>query len=292
MLAAAAGLVAGVVKGADGKHYPISCGSLNYQEQFKAGKMDIFSFLDACRAMKLDGVDINVQRSLKSTDKAYLNEVCQQCLNHKLKVSSVLVTTEFAQSAETIPKEVETARRAMEVGVILGAPVLRVFAGTPPSPDKKEEAFSWAVDGLRKTSALGATFGMAVALQNHGGLTCSGDDMLRFHREVDHPNFFLLLDTGYFNGRDGPNGTEVRGFTYDDYYHSIEKVAPLTRLVRAKFYDVDANGREKWIDYDRVFKILRAAHYSDFISLMWEGQEDATTGVPRAARFLQSFYMT
>jgi hypothetical protein len=28
---------------------------------------------------------------------------------------------------------------------------------------------------------------MPVALQNHSGLTSTGDDMLRFHREVNHP---------------------------------------------------------------------------------------------------------
>jgi sugar phosphate isomerase/epimerase len=179
----------------------------------------------------------------------------------------------------------------MEVGVILGAPVVRVFAGEAPSPREKEEAFRRAVDGLRKTSAIGAELGIQVALQNHSGLTCTGDGMLRFHREVNHPNFFLLLDTGYFAGRNGPNGCPpwFAGATYDDYYHSIEQVAPLARLVRAKFYEPEASGRERWIDYERVFRILRRANYRGFISLMWEGNGDAGVWIPRSARFLQSF---
>ncbi len=117
--------------------------------------------------------------------------------------------------------------------------------------------------------------------------------MLRFHREVNHPNFFLILDTGHFAGREGPGfRPHLPGFTYKDFYHSIEQVAPLARLVRAKFYEPDASGREKWIDYDRVFNILRGVHYRDFISLMYEGEEEATTAVPRSARFLQSFFMS
>ena len=68
---------------------------------------------------------------------------------------------------------------------------------------------------------------MPVSLQNHSGLTSTGDDMLRFQREVKHPNFTLLLDTGHFAGRDGPNGPKIPGTNYEDYYHSIEQVAPL-----------------------------------------------------------------
>ena len=140
--------------------------------------------------------------------------------------------------------------------MFLGAPILRTFVGSPPSPDKQEEAFRRGVDALRKTAEIGADLGMTVSLQNHSGLTSTGDDMLRFHREVNHPNFTLLLDTGHFAGRNGPNGPKIPGTTYDDYYRSIEQVAPLTQFVRAKVYDLDENGREKWIDYDRVFGIL------------------------------------
>ena len=133
---------------------------------------------------------------------------------------------------------------------------------------------------------------MPVALQNHSGLTSTGDDMLRFQREVNHPNFTLLLDTGHFAGRDGPNGPKIPGTTYDDYYHSIEQVAPLTQFVRAKIYDMTESGREKWIDYDRVFNILRKVHYNGFISMIYEGKEDKATVIPKGVRLLRSFVMS
>lgn len=291
MLAGAAGLASSPLRAAGKKYYPVSCLTLNYGKQFSSGKMDIFSFLDTCRALNFDGVDIHVQ-NLKSADRAHVEEVRRQCLNRGLTISSVCVTTEFGRSAEAIPKELEKARAAMEVGVVLGAPLLRVFVGSAPSADKQEEAFHRGVEALRKASAIGAELGMPVALQNHSGLTSTGGDMLRFYREVNHPNFTLVLDTGHFAGRDGPNGPRIPGLTYADYYHSIEQVAPLARLVRAKLYDLDASGREKWIDYDRVFNILRGAHYNGFISLVYEGQEDASTAIPRGARFLRSFLMS
>ena len=133
---------------------------------------------------------------------------------------------------------------------------------------------------------------MPVALQNHSGLTSTGDDMLRFYKEVNHPNFTLLLDTGHFAGRDGPNGPKIAGTGYEDYYHSIEQVAPLTQFVRAKVYDMTESGREQWIDYDRVFNILRKVHYNGFISMIYEGKEDKSKVIPIAIRFLRSFVMS
>ena len=274
------------------KYYHMSQSSVNYQAEFRSGKMDFFSFMDTCRALDLDGLDIHVNQLKSQVDRAYLKDVRRGCLNRGLPIASICVSTEFGRSAEAVPKELEKARVAMEAGMFLGAPILRVFVGSPPSPGAWAEAFRRGVEALRKTSEIGAELGMPVALQNHSGLTSTGDDMLRFHREVNHPNFTLLLDTGHFAGRDGTNGPKIPGATYDDYYHSIEQVAPLTQFVRAKLYNMDDSGRERWIDYDRVFSILRKVHYSGFISMIYEGQEDKFTAIPRGIRFLRSFVMS
>jgi L-ribulose-5-phosphate 3-epimerase len=273
------------------KYYHVSQSTINYQAEFRSGKMDMFSFMDTCRTLALDGVDIHVGQLKSQTDRGYLKEVRRGCLNRGLPVASICVSTEYGRSAEAIPKEIEKARVAMDAGMFLGAPLLRTFVGSPPSADQHEEAFRRGVEALRRTAEIGADLGMTVSLQNHSGLTSTGADMLRFHREVNHPNFTLLLDTGHFGGRNGPNGPKVPGTTYDDYYRSIEQVAPLTQFVRAKIYDLDENGREKWIDYDRVFSILGKVHFNGFISMIYEGKEDKFMVIPRAIRLLRSFAM-
>jgi len=290
-LAGVVRLVGAAPPAARPKYYHVSQSSINYQAEFNAGKMDIYSFMDTCRNLDLDGLDIHVGQLKSQTDRAYLKEVRRGCLNRGMPIASICVSTEFGRSAEAVPREVEKARVAMEAGMFLGAPILRTFVGSPPSPDKHEEAFRRGVEALRKTTEIGADLGMTVSLQNHSGLTSTGADLLRFHREVNHPNFTLLLDTGHFAGRDGPNGPKIPGTTYEDYYHSIEQVAPLTQFVRAKVYDLDENGREKWIDYDRVFGILRKVHFNGFISMIYEGKEDKFKVIPKAIQLLRSFAM-
>lgn len=266
----------------------LSCLTLSFQNQFRAGKMDMFGFISRCRALNLDGIDPHMS-SLASTGREYLKRVRRAALDAGLSISSLCVSTEFGRRREAIPAELEKARQAMEVGLFLGAPLLRVFVGSAPSPELAEEAFGWGADALRRCAEIGAELGMPVALQNHSGLTSTGDDMLRFYRAVNHPNFTLLLDTGHFTGRDGPRGPKRVGHTYEDYYRSIEQVAPLTQFVRAKLYELDENGRERYIDYERVFGILRAVHFNGFVSLVYEGTEDEMTAIPRGVRFLRSF---
>ncbi len=264
----------------------LSCLSLSYQNQFKAGKMDLPAFIRTARSLGLDGVDLHMQH-LKSFDRIYLKQLRRLCLDNGLSVPSFPVSTEFGQFPERINAEIEKCRVGMETGLFLGAPLVRVFVGSTPAGGNAEDAFKRGVDALRRCAEIGADLGMVVALQNHSGLTSTGDDMLRFHTAVNHPNFALVLDTGHFTGRDGPRGPKQEGHTYENYYRSLEQVAPLAPFVRVKLYQVDEQGREKFIDYKRVFDILRGIHYNGHCSLVYEGTEDELEAIPRGARFLR-----
>src|SRR5437762_1868153 len=133
----------------------LSCLTLSYQNQFKAGKMDIFSFLSTCRALNLDGADIHVN-SLMNKDRPHLKEVRRKALDMGLSISCLGVSTEFGRSEDAVPRELNKAKEAIDVGMFLGAPLLRVFVGSAPSPDRRNEAFQRGVEALRKTAEMGA----------------------------------------------------------------------------------------------------------------------------------------
>jgi len=264
----------------------LSCLSLSYNNQFRAGKMDLPKFITAARALDFDGVDLHMQH-LKSFDRIYLKQLRRTLLDNGMSVPSFPVSTEFGMYPERVSAEIEKCRVGMETRLFLGAPLARLFVGSAPKGGDPEEAFKRGVDALRRCAEIGAEIGMVAALQNHSGLTSTGDDMLRFHKEVNHPNFALVLDTGHFTGRSGPNGPKHDGHTYDNYYRSLQQVAPLAPFVRVKSYEPDAQGSEIHIDYKRVFDILRGVHYNGFCSMVYEGKEDELTAIPRAARYLR-----
>ncbi len=96
--------------------------------------------------------------------------------------------------------------------------------------------------------------------------------MLRFVREVEHPNLTVILDTGQFLGSPGASAEVRKAPGSADLYESIQEVAPVACYVRAKIYNFDASGREQWLDYDRIFNILRSVHYHGIIDIVYEGK--------------------
>ena len=59
-------------------------------------------------------------------------------------------------------------------------------------------------------------------------------------------------------------GPKREGDTSETYYRSVEQVASIAPLVRVKPYQVHEQGRGRFIDYKRIFDILRAKHYNGY----------------------------
>jgi hypothetical protein len=78
------------------------------------------------------------------------------------------------------------------------------------------------------------------------------------------------------------------GTGYDEYCHSNGQVASHTQSVRARIYTMPESGRKPFINYARVFGILRKTNCNGFISLIYEGSEDKFKAIPRGVRLLRS----
>jgi hypothetical protein len=92
--------------------------------------------------------------------------------------------------------------------------------------------------------------------------------------------------------REAPPADHSRPFAppFDDAYRSIARTGPLAVLVRAKLYRL-RSGKEMWLDYGRIFKVLREARYNGFVSLVYEGWQDrdAPHAVPSGVKFLRGY---
>src|SRR4029077_2209056 len=84
----------------------------------------------------------------------------------------------------------------------LDAPVIRIFAGSVPSGDNEAKAVERAIAGIRASLPYAAERGVTLALENHGGITSTPEQILKLVKAVDAPNFGVNLDTGNFRGQD------------------------------------------------------------------------------------------
>ncbi|HEY3131947.1 MAG TPA: SMP-30/gluconolactonase/LRE family protein [Acidobacteriota bacterium] len=269
----------------------ISNYSLNYSRLLAQRKMDVFRFLGLCRELGVEGASLHI-RDLESTQPDYLKKIRRAYLDHGLSVSMFTVTTDFGKPDPA--QEFEKAREAIRVALFLGAPLLRVFAGSPFSEQERNQAFERAALAIRGVCQEAAEAGLPVGLQNHNhrALCRTGDEVLRFIRIVDHSNLCFVLDTGQFAGSKGASGQVPADLQSADPMESIRQTASLARYVRAKFYNPGPDGSEPSINYDKVLDILRGVHYQGFIDIVYEGPagtgEDVRRAVPLIVSFLRS----
>lgn len=271
----------------------ISDYSLNYSRAISQGKMSIFDFLAQCRKLGTDAASLHIV-NLPSIATGYLKKVRRAYLDNGLSMSMFTVTTNFGNPRDGERRELEKAYEAIRVGMFLGAPILRVFPGSPKDEPDRENAFKRAADAVRQVCEEGAEWGMPIGLQNHNHvhLCRTGEDVIRFFKLVNHPNLTLLLDTGQFAGSRGASGDVPPELKQTDFMESIRQTASMARHVRMKFYNPRADGSEPYIDYPKVFDILRGVHYSGIIDIVYEpnrhGGDDIQVAMPRIIKFLRS----
>src|SRR5205085_11205113 len=110
-------------------------------------------------------------------------------------------------------------------------------------------------------------FGIYLALENHGGIVATIDQMLTLVRAVRHDWFGVNLDTGNFHS--------------PDPYADLARLAPYAVTVQIKD-QIHRSGRNpETADLPRLIDILRAANYRGYVALEYEGSEDPRAAVPR-----------
>lgn len=127
----------------------ISNYSLSYSGAFTRGEMDVFKFLSLSRELGVEGASLHI-RHLQSTERDYLKKVRRAYLDQGLAMTMLTVSTNFGLPEDKHADEMKKAREAIRVALFLGAPLLRIFAGSPPSEKERDKAFERAAGGVRK----------------------------------------------------------------------------------------------------------------------------------------------
>ena len=100
-------------------------------------------FLSLCRQLDVEGASLHVS-NLANTRPDYLKRVRRAYLDLGLSISKLTVSTNFGLPIDQHENELKQAREAIRVGLFLGAPLLRIFAGSPASEADRPKAFDRA----------------------------------------------------------------------------------------------------------------------------------------------------
>ena len=252
----------------------VGCSSWSFHRTFAKKELTFKEWIRLCAEhYRLDGVEL-LAPHFESDEPEYLLEIKTLCTELGLTISCVSATNNFTvASQEELDREIEHVKGFVDVASILGAPLVRIFAGVS-SQLTDDEVWANVVAAIRECAEYALEHGIMLALVNHGGFM--DDQILRIIEDVDMENFKVTMDLGNF-------GTDP-----NIIYKAMENVAPHTIFVHAKCMEFTEDYLEKTLDYKRIMKILDDAGFNGFLSIEFEGPGEEKEEVGKAVAMLRN----
>lgn len=250
--------------------FKLSLAAYSYRELLsgKERSLTMLDFVDECARFGLEGAELTSYYFPKDVTPDYLRSVRRRCFQLGLDVSGTAVGNDFGlPPGPKRQEQIDLVKQWVDRAEILGAPVVRVFAGHVPKDASPAESHVRMVEALEECCDYAGRHGVHLALENHGGPTATADGLLEFVRDVKSPWFAVNLDTGNFHS--------------DDVYGDLARVAPFAVNVQVKVVIRGADGVKQPTDLPRLAKILREAHYRGYVVLEFEEPGDPRVECPK-----------
>jgi sugar phosphate isomerase/epimerase len=254
---------------------------------------DIEACIDLAADMGFDGVEI-LHRQMRAEDNATLQRIKRRAFVRGLDLMGFSTHQSFlSPDRDRRQKNVELTVRQIELAYAMGIPTMRVNTGTwgtsrnfnelmknrgiePPAKGyTDEDGFGWVIDGLGQCVKAAEKCGVVMGLENHWGLGRTPEGVLRVVNAIESPWLQVTLDTGNF---------------LEDPYDKLEQLAAKTVLLQAKTYYGGGTWYTLELDYDRIAALLRKHGFKGYVSLEFEGKEDARAAVPKSLALLRKAF--
>lgn len=255
-------------------------------------EMSLLDFIDFCAEQDLDGceltsyyfpakqtdfgklpedeqlADLESPKPKQEVPHDFLMEVKQRTFRLGLDISGTAIGNDFCVA---FPQEMEEqllmTRQWIDYAAAMGAPVIRIFAGNVPQGDTEAAALERCVSGINLSLAYAAQKGVALALENHGGITATPEQLLAIVERVeDSPWFGVNFDSGNFHTADP--------------YAAMEMIAPYAINAQIKVSIHPQGGERQKADFGRIIEILKGANYRGYVVLEFEEKTDPRESIP------------
>ncbi|MCA9195962.1 MAG: sugar phosphate isomerase/epimerase [Planctomycetales bacterium] len=262
-----------------GYKFKLSLAAYSYRNllQGNSPQMTLFDFVDDCAKFGLAGTELTSYYFPKDVDADYLRSLKRHCFRQGLDVSGTAIGNDFGHpDAASLQREIAKTKQWIDFAEILGAPVIRIFAGHQKSGQSAEVTHQRIVDAINECCEYAGQHGVHLALENHGGPTATPDGLLKIVRDVDSPWFGVNLDSGNFHG--------------EDVYAELQEIAPYALNVQVKVTIHPTGKPKEETDFHRLSQILQAAHYRGYVVLEFEEEGDVRAESERFIRLLRQAF--
>ena len=234
---------------------------------YAEAKMTMEDFIDFCAEQNLDACEPTSYYFPGMLTPEYLLSIKQRAFRLGLDISGTAIGNDFCKpEGKDWEKEIDMTKEWIDHAAILGAPVIRIFAGNVPKGDTEEAALARCIKGIDTALEYAAEKGVFLALENHGGITATPKQMMRIVDGVkDSPWFGVNFDSG--------------NFQTDDPYRDLAVIAPYAVNAQIKV-KIRPNGKHEDTDFKRIITMLKDAGYRGYIVLEYEESQDPFKAIP------------
>jgi sugar phosphate isomerase/epimerase len=241
-----------------------SLNAFSFNAPLMSGTMSIDDMINFCSDAGFDGLDLTAYYlpgyPAVPTDEL-LYRIKRNSFLKGVGISGTGVRNDFTDpDSKKRAESVQLVKNWIRVAEKIGAPVIRIFAGTQePKDHSREQVIDWIIESIRECIAFGEQHGVVVALQNHYDFIKTADDIVSIAKRVNSKWFGIILDTG--------------SYRIGDAYSEIEKTIPYAVNWQLK-EKIWIDGKEVDTDLDRIVSLIKAHDYRGYLPIETLGAGD------------------
>ena len=277
------------IKRAGAPRLQLSLAAYSFRDYFKeadnkanpsaasAKHIDLFQFIDYCAEHGCQGTELTSYYFPSEINRELLTRIKKQAFLRGIAISGTAVGNTF-----TVPdgpkrdQEIANVKRWVDHAAVMGAPHIRIFAGSAPAGMSRDQANQLCTAAIEECCEYAGSKGIFLGLENHGGIVSTAEEILGIIRAVKSPWLGINLDTG--------------NFQTEDPYADLARIAPYAVNVQMKG-EIHPRGKTaEPADLARLAKILRDANYQGYVALEYESKEDPWTAVPRLLKQMKELF--
>lgn len=241
------------------------------------------------KALGVEGIDFHA--GLLGPSKDAPSKIQTALKKSGLILSGLSLSNDFCKDdAEEFRKQIDTIKEWLRVADRVKAPVSRIFGGNVPDRSNAQalyKAQQKVLDGLGEVVQEAEKYGIVLALENHGGMPCTGEEQVNIIEMIGSKFLRATIDVGNYmqGGQEGHVGTHI--------------AAKYVAYVHFKDFRKKPDPSEPWgwgieacivgkgdVEHFLCLEALKKADYDGFIALEYEGPDEEAIGVPESIKFM------
>ncbi len=261
--------------------------SLKYSfMSFSCPELSLAEMLALARRLGYDGIEPRIDAKHRhgvelSASAAQRKSIQTQAIDQGVAICCVATSCKFADPAAAA-REVEAARRAIDLAADIGAPAIRVFGGDLGTGLRRYEAIHRVADSLRSVATVAREKGVTVCMETHDSW-CDPAHVAAVMRLVDHTAVGVNWDYWHTERIAGATADEafdllkpwIRHLHFHDGTHASDRL------------EHRAIGQGE-LAVGRVVALLKGIGYPGYLSGEWIDWEPAEVHLPRELRAVKA----